>query len=139
MAGSNRLRVTESAEGATLEIHRDGAVTAVPLSTEGAARLGRRLLEMAGESAPSSAAKPQRGKWTRVAVQVAEREVMGRNGLTIGLRATCSECGRTAEAAGTGEKSEGRCMAELRKQCDRPGKRFYRRRAEDGGEATDSA
>jgi hypothetical protein len=82
---------------------------------------------MAGESAPSSAAKPQRGKWQRVAVAVAEREVHGRNGLTIGLRAACQECGRTVEAAGTGEKSEGRCMAELRKQCDRPGRRYYHR------------
>lgn len=47
-------------------------------------------------------------------------------GRTIdGVEATCTDCGHTETAGGTGDKSVKRCLALMRENCPENGNNFY--------------
>jgi hypothetical protein len=56
---------------------------------------------------------------SKIELEYEEAELVNEDGRTqAGVRATCPECGETAEAFGTGPRSRMRCLMTLKEGCD---------------------
>lgn len=61
----------------------------------------------------------------KVSCTVDYAEIEGEWGYYHGVRVTCSRCGRTEKAGGQHDRSEQRCLVQLRENCPRGESNFY--------------